>query len=289
MDDIITSSEDALEAAADVGLVAVPNHNHNDVPPSTLPKHPTGRVWTTVVGHTQRQRQRRRQQPSERMLVNHNETLLIAVRELEHLFVDPPKNPFSPYEVELMGESGLQRIVRLLSSTSAGALSPFYRVGHKHTRIIVLLPPDAIQPDADTIQTQARDALTRFCELKIADNEKELFITMRQAGRLLLFGFFLLLGCMGLSLLFSSDKTPDALWTATLAEGFNIIGWVLLWHPFEAYLYDPIPIRIESRVYTFLNSLVLEVRPQRNTIITPLLLQQIRQKSSPTFLVGRRA
>jgi hypothetical protein len=55
----------------------------------------------------------------------------------------------------------------------------------------------------------------------------------------------------------------------TLAvEGFNIIGWVRLWYPIELHMYKPIPIFIESRVYTFLNSLVLEVQPQRHTIIT---------------------
>jgi hypothetical protein len=270
MDDVITTDEETLQAAAGVGVVMVSHHTHDVLPaiPNPSKNEGEGEGVLTAIHAT------RQAQPSGRMMFQHEETssLLIAVRELEHLFVAPPKNPFSLYEVELMGESGLQRIVRMLSSTSAGALAPFYRVGHKHKRIIVLLPPDAIQPGDEQ---QARDALARYCELKIADNEKELFITKRQSGRLLTFGLGMLLVCMSLSVLFSSDKTPDALWTTTLAEGFNIIGWVLLWHPFEAFLYDPIPIRIESRVYSFLNSLVLEVRPQRhNTIMTPSALQQ---------------
>jgi hypothetical protein len=273
MDGVITDADEEetlQQAAADVGVVIVPQ-------PPTIP-NPTknnihGDGFLTAVHNT------RQPQESGHMMFHHEETssLLIAVRELEHLFVAPPKNPFSPYEVELMGESGLQRIVRMLSSTSAGALAPFYHVGHKHKRIIVLLPPDAIQLDDGITQQQARDALARYCELKIADNEKELFITKRQAGRLLLFGLGMLLACMSLSVLFSSDKFPEALWTTTLAEGFNIIGWVLLWHPFEAFLYDPIPMRIESRVYTFLNSLVLEVRPQRYTIMTPSAAPQRQQ------------
>jgi hypothetical protein len=242
MDDIITANEETLlESAADVGIVTVPTKNNHEL--GVLPAVDNTLSTSRML-----------------LLIDHEGTLLIAVRELEHLFVDPPKNPFSPYEVELMGESGLKRIVRLLSSTSAGALAPFYHVGHKYKRIIVLLPPAAIQ--TDTTQQQARDALTRYCELKIADNQKELFITKRQAGRLLLFGFGLLLGCMGLSLLFNSEKTPDALWSTTLAEGFNIIGWVFLWHPFEAFMYNPIPITIESRIYSFLNQMEIEIRPQ---------------------------
>lgn len=196
---------------------------------------------------------------SGRMLVINEETLLIAVRDLRHLFVDPEKDPFSPFEVEITGESGLSRIVRLLSSTSEGSLAPFYRVGHKYKHLVVLLPQEAIQPDT---ARKARDALTRYCELQIADNKKELYITKRQAGRLLMFGVELLLVCMGLSLFFSSGNTPDALWTKTLAEGFNIIGWVFLWHPFEAYMYDPIPITIETRIYSFLNQMEIQIRPQ---------------------------
>jgi hypothetical protein len=261
------NEETSLQAAADVGVVMLASHYHDHnvahtiLNPTKSNNHEDGVL--TAVDHTQRQPP---PQPNGRMLINDHEeeTLLIAVRELEHLFVAPLKNPFSSYEVELMGESGLKRIVRLLSSTSAGALAPFYHVGHKHKRIIVLLPPNAIQPTIT--QQHAREALTRYCQLKIADNDKELFIMKRQAGRLLTFGLLMLLACMFLSVLFSSDKTPDALWATTLAEGFNIIGWVLLWHPFEAFLYDPIPLRIESRIHTFLNSLVLEVRPQRNSI-----------------------
>jgi hypothetical protein len=231
-------TQDSLVAAAHVGMV-----------PLSRPPPAKAAINKIFLKHTS----------DGRMLVNNKETLLIAMRDLRHLFQDPEKDPFSPYEVEIMGESGLSRIVRLLSSTSEGSLAPFYRVGHKHKRIIVLLPHEAIQPD--TAQ-KARDALSHYCELQIADNKKELYITRRQAGRLLTFGFGLLLVCMGLSLLFSSSKTPDALWAKTLAEGFNIIGWVFLWHPFEAYMYDPIPITIESRIYSFLKQMEIEIRPQ---------------------------
>jgi hypothetical protein len=157
MDDIIAANEETLlEAAADVGVVTVPTKNNHES--GVLPAFDNTLSSSIML-----------------LEINNEGTLLIAVRELEHLFVDPPKNPFSSYEVEIMGESGLKRIVRLLSSTSAGALAPFYHVGHKYKRIIVLLPPAVIQPDAT--QQQARDALTRYCDLKIADNQKELFIT----------------------------------------------------------------------------------------------------------------
>jgi hypothetical protein len=241
--------QDSFIAAAHVGVVAAPTPT-------------TNAVTNKIV----------KQGSDGRMLVNNEETLLIAVRDLRHLFVDPEKDPFSPFEVEIMGESGLSRIIRLLSSTSEGSLAPFYRVGHKHKLLIVLLPPEAIQ--ADTAQ-KARDALTRYCELQIADNKKELYITKRQAGRLLWFGVGLLLVCMGLSLLFSSGNTPDALWTTTLSEGFNIIGWVFLWHPFEAYMYDPIPITIETRIFSFLNQMEIEIRPQTE-ISAMMMIHQYR-------------
>ena len=68
-----------------------------------------------------------------RMLVNNKETSLIAVRDLEHLFVDPEKDPFSLLEVASMGESGLSHIIQLfIFVLSCGS--------HKYKHLIVLLP-----------------------------------------------------------------------------------------------------------------------------------------------------
>ena len=96
---------------------------------------------------------------------------------------------------------------------SSSSLSSFYHVGHTSTNISVsyYTTPKSIQPDT---AKQARNALTRYCKIQMADNKKKelVYITKRQAGRLLWVGVVFLLVCMGLiSLLFSSRNTLDAL------------------------------------------------------------------------------
>jgi hypothetical protein len=97
------------KAAAGVGVMTFPGSAHSNDDGAS----------TAVHNNTQ---------PSKIMLSHHEETdiLLIAVRELEHFFVDP--GPFSLFEVKLMGKPGFKGIVRLLSSTSAGAIAPLYHV-----------------------------------------------------------------------------------------------------------------------------------------------------------------
>ena len=70
--------------------------------------------------------------------------------------------------------------------------------------------PESIQPDT---AKQARDALTHYCKIQMADDKKKepVYITKRQAGQLLWVGAGFLLVCMGLSLLFSSGNTLNAL------------------------------------------------------------------------------
>lgn len=47
-----------------------------------------------------------------------------------------------------------------------------------------------------------------------------------------------------------------------LGEGFNVIGWVMLWRPVEAYFFDPLPLHTSSVAHRFLSSLSIEIRVQ---------------------------
>ena len=60
----------------------------------------------------------------------------------------------------------------------------------------------------------------------------------------------------------SRSKTTTQRFSNALGEGFNVIGWVMLWRPVEAYFFNPIPIRTSSTVHRFLKTLRIEIRPQ---------------------------
>ena len=152
-----------------------------------------------------------------------------------------------------MGEPALLRVVRRLMAA---------RKMSDTRKLVVLLPGDKIEPG---LAERVRAALQRYCTLKLEDNDAQLRLMRREAGRLLLRGMLILLVCVGVSSVFRSETITflPPLINNALGEGFNVIGWVMLWAPVEAYFFDPIPIRTSSTVHRFLESLQIEIRPQR--------------------------
>jgi hypothetical protein len=151
-----------------------------------------------------------------------------------------------------MGEPALLRVARKLMA--AGKMS-----GAR--KLVVLLPDDKIVPG---LAERAGRALQRYCTLKLEDNDAQLRLMRREAGGLLLRGMLILLVCVGVSSVFRSGTItflPPIINNA-LGEGFNVIGWVMLWRPVETYFFNPLPIRTSSVVHRFLKSLQIEIRPQ---------------------------
>jgi hypothetical protein len=180
------------------------------------------------------------------------DAIVIQVADVRQLFVAPDVDPMAPYENELMGEPALLRVVRNLMA--ARKLS-----GPR--KLVVLLPDEKVEPG---LAERVGAALVRYCTLKLEDNDAQLRLMRRQAGRLLLRGILILLVCMGLSSLFNSEviRFLPPLVNSTLGEGFNVIGWVMLWAPVEAYFFDPLPVRTSSAAHRFLKSLQIEIRPR---------------------------
>ena len=181
-----------------------------------------------------------------------DQELVVQVGEIRDLFAAPDTDPLAQNEGEVMGEPALRRVARKLMAL--GKLS-----GPR--KLVVLLPGDKIEPG---LAERARLALVRYCTLKLEDNDAELRLMRRDAGRLLLRGMVILLVCVGVSSVFRSESIPflPPLLNSALGEGFNVIGWVMLWRPVESYFFNPIPIRTSSAVHRFLRGLQIEIRPQ---------------------------
>jgi hypothetical protein len=181
-----------------------------------------------------------------------SEELMVQVGEIRDLFTAPDTDPLAQHEGEVMGEPALRRLARRLMAA---------RKMSGVRKLVVLLPGDKIEPG---LAERVRMALVRYCTLKLEDNEAELQVTRREAGRLLLRGVLILLVCVGVSSVFRSETITflPPLINNALGEGFNVIGWVMLWRPVEAYFFNPIPIRTSSAVHRFLKALQIEIRPQ---------------------------
>jgi len=182
--------------------------------------------------------------------------LVVRVGEIRDLFTAPDTDPLAQNEGEVMGEPALLRVARKLMA--AGKMS-----GAR--KLVVLLPEDRIEPG---LAERARKALVRYCTLKLEDNDAQLRLMRREAGRLLLRGMLILLVCVGVSSVFRSGTIAflPPLINNALGEGFNVIGWVMLWRPVETYFFNPLPIRTSSAVHRFLKSVQIDIRPQMREV-----------------------
>lgn len=175
--------------------------------------------------------------------------LVVRVSDVRHLFMAPEIDPLAESEAEVMGEAALFQVVRSLMAA---------RDLRGHHKLAVLLPRDKLTTG---LPQRVRDAVRRYCALKIRANDAQLQLMRREAGRLLVRGIIILACCMSISSLFSSHvlELPDVL-SRTLAEGFNVIGWVMLWRPVEAFFFNPIPVKTSTAAHRLVQTLEIELR-----------------------------
>lgn len=181
--------------------------------------------------------------------------ITVKLDDIAHLFVAPEFDPFSDQEAELLGQPALAYVLRQLGPATV-------RQGHPLC-LTVQLPPDKITPD---LKTRAKQALDRFCRAHIADREAQLRVLRWNGWRSLPPAIIALSICLTLSALFLNNAfalLPNAI-SQLLGQGFSIISWVVLWHPVEAFLYDPIPLRREISTLRYISTTEIVIEPQRD-------------------------
>ncbi len=182
-------------------------------------------------------------------------SITVKLDDIAHLFVAPEFDPFSDQEAELLGQPALAYVLRQLGPAAVRKRQPL--------RLTVQLPPDKITPH---LKARAEQALHRFCDVRIADNLAHLR-TLRWNGWRSLPPALIALGiCLALSGLFLSDALAFVphLINQLLGQGFGIISWVVLWHPVEAFLYDPIPLRREISALRYIAAMEIVIEPRHD-------------------------
>ena len=179
--------------------------------------------------------------------------IALSLKTIDHLFIAPEVNPSSAEEIELLGEPALLRVLK--------RMEPGFFIRGGKVRLTVLLPPDQITPD---LPEQVDAAIQRFCQAKIADNRLQIRRTFGAGLRGLPFGLIFLGVSMGLSAMFNSQVLtfiPDGL-NNLFAEGFVVFGWIALWNPVGAFLYDWVPFWRANQVYHYMMTMDIRFQPQ---------------------------
>ena len=183
-----------------------------------------------------------------------NRNMTIKLDDVAHLFVAPEFDPFSDQDAELLGQPAFVYLLRKLGPDRLKQGPPI--------SLTVQLPPEKVTLD---LNARVEQALHRYCEVRIADDQAQLRI-MRSNGLRSLPSAIIALGvCLALSYLFLRNVLTflSTAINELLGQGFGIISWVVLWHPVEAFLYDPIPLRREISVLRFLATTAITIEPWR--------------------------
>src|SRR6187431_1075686 len=85
--------------------------------------------------------------------------IIVTLKDVTQLFVAPDINPFANTEVEVLGETGLSRVIQLMLA---------WRVRSRAlSQLTIRLPSDKVEPGTVTAVV---DAIQRYGQAKIEDN-----------------------------------------------------------------------------------------------------------------------
>lgn len=167
----------------------------------------------------------------------------LELNSIDQLFQDPVFDPFTPDSRSLSGIDELLNQMHELSGRELEAMR----------RLAIALPAGAVAPGLDL---EVKQALQRYCDEMIAQNERDLREVRRGGRRQLPYSLVVIVLGTGVvylvSQLLGSWSTEL---TVFLSGALSILAWVALWQPFQAFIYDWIPYRRSIAILEHLRSM----------------------------------
>jgi hypothetical protein len=167
-----------------------------------------------------------------------------------HLDLADPRELFHPVELDPIGgqpyaEPGLERILNRIRPRP-----------DRPVRASLRLPATARAPD---LEARLRSGLQQYCDHRIGQITNDI-ASLRQEGLATRWRDLLFLAlCMLGSRMLGDPKFLPGIVARFLDEGLIIAGWVALWYPLDALLYQHWPLKRERRLYQSLRDMELRL------------------------------
>jgi hypothetical protein len=172
-----------------------------------------------------------------------NHTLIeIRLREVRQLFHTLDPAPFREKDLDEAAEQYLLEACR-----EAGTRRPL--------RLVVHLP--AMEAECEAARTLP-DAVHNYFAYRAHQLRADTLRLLHYGGVSLLIGLIFLIGCLLLRRWLLA--LPLAMDRAILGEGLLILGWVAMWRPTEALLYDWWPLAARRALLRRLAQIPVEIR-----------------------------
>lgn len=169
------------------------------------------------------------------MAREHDYEITVHLDNTEDLFVAPATDPFSE---NLRFVSGIEF---LKSEFKPEMLKPGAR-----TRTTIFLPKEAIEHN---LVGKIKDALNRYCQFKVLQNEKAIAALRRDALKALFLGILFLACGDFLSEILSGMTSSPRFLNTLVSDGFSIAFWVMLWRPVDFFIFDLSAYGRENKIY----------------------------------------
>jgi hypothetical protein len=177
----------------------------------------------------------------------------VEVREIDQILKAPEKDPFSDIPVEYMGQSAIERCIRMIRVD---------RGWHRRRyRFTFLAPPDQVGKRS---VVEIKQGLMRFCDTQQADNDIHLGVIREKGLRQLPYCFAILFVSVTLGVIIGSDQVVEVggLAATAISEGLYIIGWVSLWGPTETLLFEPMELKRQNKALRLVKGVQIELIPK---------------------------
>jgi hypothetical protein len=171
----------------------------------------------------------------------------LHLKTIKHLFLEPELDPF---ENQILQLSGAEEAVNFLRTKKREK---------RQVRLNIFLPAEQIDSD---LQRMAVDALSRYCDFKIALNQRQFEIERTEGRRAVMIGLiFAALCLLMVTVVYFLGPLSDALFMI-FGGIFTILIWMAIWNPGETFLYGLQPYKLEIRTYQALKDAEIVIKKE---------------------------
>jgi hypothetical protein len=169
--------------------------------------------------------------------------IVMKLRDIDQLYKAPDQDIFSDLEVEMFGQSAIERVQK--------KLQPGFWKKSGQLRLVILLPKEKIKPD---LAEKVMGAIDKFVVLSTEDNKIAARTERWKGFRSLLMSLGISLGLVVLGAILSNlitVKIPSNVSYFFYAI-LSLVIWVIIWNPLDTLIFEWMPFARANLILAYM-------------------------------------
>lgn len=177
------------------------------------------------------------------------QSLIVKVDNLKDLLIPPTQDPLSNYDYIQNGEAALPHAIRYINPKEYKNIS----------NINIYLSSKTQESNIDI----ARRFVHHYLNFQIKEDTKKMIVFKYNTIRIFRNAILFLMICMAIVTLIGMESfLPHLppLMRSVLVEGFTVMGWVIMWRPFELIINQWTALKMEIQLYQTLLTANIQIQ-----------------------------